>query len=277
MTAHGEEPRKSPTLAALTELVNRTQPSPTPAQLSRGLNAVTSILAVGRARQRVLVRLSFAAAAAITCVGVAMAILSWSRAHRVASAKPALVFQTEGGSVIDGGYLLETASTGIKVSFSEGTKFSLTRGTRGRLRSVDSAGAHIAIDNGAGFFQVTPRSDAKWMVDAGPFLVTVKGTIFEVSWDGPSERFEIRLRHGRVNVRGPVLDGEIALRAGQHLVVDLPRAETVITENPPDAAADSSAVASPEVSSEPPPPIESRWSRRKHCARAVPQRHRRQR
>jgi len=46
-----------------------------------------------------------------------------------------------------------------------------------------------------------------------------------------SERFELRLRHGRVVVSGPVSGGDVALRAGQRLVVSLARAETVITED----------------------------------------------
>jgi hypothetical protein len=109
-------------------------------------------------------------------------------------------------------------------------------GTRSRLRAVDGSGARIAIEHGTASFQVTPSpaGDRRWQVDVGPFLVTVKGTVFTVSWDAAAERFELKLRHGRVTVSGPVTGGEIALRAGQRLLVDLPAGETVISEPKPD-------------------------------------------
>jgi hypothetical protein len=107
-------------------------------------------------------------------------------------------------------------------------------GTRSRLRSVDSAGARIAIEHGAASFQVTPRNNAKWLVDVGPFLVTVKGTVFTVSWDAATERFELRLQHGQVSVTGPIAGGAIPIRAGQRLVVNLPREEIIISEQKPE-------------------------------------------
>ena len=69
--------------------------------------------------------------------------------------------------------------------------------------------------------------------------MTVKGTVFTVSWDAATEKFELKLRHGRVTVSGPVTGGEIALRAGQRLLVDLPRGETVISEQKPEESLDA--------------------------------------
>jgi TolA-binding protein len=176
-----------------------------------------------------------------------------------------LVFDIRGGAVINGGYLRETGNTGVTLSFSEGTKVSLMPGARGRLRTVDSAGARIAIDNGAAFFQVTPRSGARWLIDVGPFLVKVNGTVFKLSWDVPGERFELDLEQGRVSVSGPVSGGDIALRSGQRLVVNLSKSETVITEDAPPAAlvdsgleqeaAPSSDLPSLRPSNEPPRPM----------------------
>jgi len=146
--------------------------------------------------------------------------------------------------MVEGGYLRDTGADGIKLSFAEGTEFVLGPRTRGRLGTVDSAGARIAIEEGTASFQVTPRPGAKWMVDVGPFLVTVKGTAFTVSWDAANERFELNLRHGRVTISGPISGGDIALRAGQRLVVNLPKGETLITEQNPDqprVSADTSA------------------------------------
>ncbi len=139
----------------------------------------------------------------------------------------------------------------MKVLFNEGSRFALTAGTRGQIRSVDREGARVAIERGTASFQVTRSSSRRWLVDVGPFLVTVKGTVFTVSWDPSSEQFELRLRHGSVVVSGPVSAGEIALRAGQRLVVNLARTETMITEEEPEPASESVGAAVPQAVSPP--------------------------
>jgi len=256
MTTPGEG-RGLRTLAALTELARGSARPPTPAELDGGLDAVRARGDVGnalrRASRRSLFRLSLvgmvAAASAIVVVSV---VRSGRQPWR--AAPPALTYSIEGGSVVDGGYLRESGGGGIKLSFVEGTEFILTPGTRSRLRAVDASGARIAIEHGTASFQVTPApaGDRRWQVDVGPFLVTVKGTVFTVSWDAATEKFELKLRHGRVTVTGPVTGGEIALRAGQRLLVDLPQGETVISEPKPEAALDVSA--GPAVPAAEPPP-----------------------
>jgi hypothetical protein len=93
------------------------------------------------------------------------------------------------------------------------------------------------------------KSNRRWLVDVGPFLVTVTGTVFTVSWNPLSEELDLRLREGGVVVRGPVSAGEIALRAGQRLVANLAKAETVITEETPEQASGEppSALPAPAV------------------------------
>ena len=158
---------------------------------------------------------------------------------------PVTVSRIEGGTELEGGYLSQSGVAGVKVLFSEGSTFALTSGTRGRLRSVADDGAHLGIEHGTVSLSITQSRTHHWLVEAGPFLVTVKGTVFTVSWDPASERFELRLRHGRVVVSGPVVDGSISLQAGQRLVVSLPRSETVITAEQPDDAASASAGPAP--------------------------------
>jgi hypothetical protein len=227
----GGTPDLSP-IASLTELARdaRNQLSvPTPAELGTKWALVSMRIATQNARRRSLVRLSMAGAVA------AVLVATWglSRPGRLpghATAQADLSYKVEGGIVVDGGYLRESGSDTIRLRFTEGTEFVLSRGTRARLRTVTNSGARIAIEHGTASFQVTPRSEARWEVDVGPFLVTVKGTVFTVSWDAVSERFDLRLRHGEVSVTGPVSTGEISVKAGQRLVVNLPKKETVITE-----------------------------------------------
>jgi hypothetical protein len=237
---------------------------PTPSEIDGGFEELRARLAaqgtVGRRARVALLRWSLVGAVAVSAALVAVGVLRSERAHlsgTTPATRTALAYQVEGGSIVEGGYLREAGRSGIKVLFSEGTEFILMPGTRSRLRSVDAAGARIAIEHGTASFQVTPSADHRWQVDVGPFLVTVKGTVFTVSWDAATETFELALRHGRVVVNGPVNGGEIALRAGERLRVDLPRGETRISDDHVDEA--SSAGEAPEAalpSELPPAPSE---------------------
>jgi hypothetical protein len=234
MTTTSGEPKNSRRLAAFTEVTRDGVEQRTEAELDQGLNALVARIASGRAHRRGLVRWSLVGVTAALCTLVALQVASVSRKRLPAPAPPALAYQIEGGRVLEGGYLRESAHDGIKLFFNEGTKFVLMPGTRGRLRAVDKEGARVAIEHGTASFEVTQSSDRRWLVEVGPFLVEVKGTVFTVSWDASSERFELRLRHGRVVVSGPVSGADITLRAGQRLVVNLAKAETVITEDKPE-------------------------------------------
>lgn len=217
-------------LTALAERARDTLGTPTPSQLEEGLEALWARETRTRQRRGVRIRwplfgaLAVAAIAAIFLTGwPARTLLSWRRS-------PPLEYQVEGGTVIEGGYLRDAGGKGLTITFTGGTEIRLAPGTRGRLHSVDGTGARIGIEHGSASFDVTPHPGRSWLVDVGPFLVTVKGTQFTVSWDVKSERFELRLDRGRVSVTGPMSSGEIPLEAGHRLVVDLPRGETVISE-----------------------------------------------
>ncbi len=227
----GGTPDSSP-LAILTELARDARNQllvSTPTELGNKWELVSARIAARKARSRTLVRLSMAGALAMALVA-AWVLPRPGRLPENATARAALSYQVEGGIVVDGGYLRESGSDAVRMRFAEGTEFVLSPGTRARLRSVSNSGARIAIEHGTASFQVTPRSQAMWQVDVGPFLVTVKGTRFTVSWDAVIERFDLRLRHGEVSVTGPVSSGEISVKAGERLVVNLPKKETVITE-----------------------------------------------
>lgn len=214
-------------LTALAREMREAVPEPTRAQLDAGWTVVSARITAQRARRRAAKRFALAAVVAIIA-GVSAPWLA--RLRSPGGTPPALSYDIEGGDLVDGGYLRESSEDGIKLHFAEGTEFVLMPGTRGRLRSVSSVGARIAIEHGTASFQVTPRRNAHWQVDVGPFLVTVKGTVFTVSWDAVTERFDLRLQHGSVSVAGPLSSGEVLVKAGQRLAVNLPRKETVITE-----------------------------------------------
>jgi hypothetical protein len=225
------EPKDSPTLSKAAALCRDEVGAPTADEIDRGLDGFLARIAPAARRPRRLVRWSLAGAALAACVLVSLKVTSVIGARTATVESPTLAYRVEGGSVLEGGYLRESGHAGMNVVFNEGSSLSLTAGTRSQLRVVDRDTAHVAIERGVASFQVVHKSNRRWLVNVGPFLVTVTGTAFTVSWDPIREELDLKLREGNVVVSGPVSAGDIPLRAGQHLVANLAKVETVITED----------------------------------------------
>jgi len=131
--------------------------------------------------------------------------------------------------------------------FAEGSELDFLAGARGRLRSVDANGARIAIERGMASVKVAHRPGAHWLVDAGPFLIAVKGTKFSVAWDATSEQLDLRMEEGLVSVTGPLSEGAITVGAGQRLAINLPRREVVLQDAENATALRPAAPAPPEL------------------------------
>jgi hypothetical protein len=56
-------------------------------------------------------------------------------------------------------------------------------------------------------------------VDAGPYVIEVTGTVFDVRWSEAEQTIEVRMQSGSVRVSGPLLSERMPLRTGQRLVV----------------------------------------------------------
>jgi len=237
-----DPPKELRAVHTLAKLVRDTVQPPTAAALSRGLDLLMIRAKAQTARRPKAVIWSLAAALAVICALLGGQVTSALRGRT--PVVPALVYRVEGGSVLAGGYLRESGQGGVRLLFNEGTKVELSPGARGRLRAVDKEGTRVVIDQGSASFDVARSKDRRWFVEAGPFSVAVKGTFFSVSWEPSSERFELRLEHGSVVVSGPIAGGDIELRAGQRLIVNLPKAEALISEMQADPMAASSSAAS---------------------------------
>ncbi len=260
VTGSGDQRAPHPAVSALAEMARDAVTPPTAAELAGGLEALRSRIDAGRASRRHRLRWMMAGAAAglLLIGGWRWLPGLWLRTR--ADLPPVAVARVEGGALLDGGYLSASQHAAIRLLFNEGTEFVLQPQTRGRLREVGRNGAHLDIESGAASFRVTQNPARRWSVEAGPFLVTVKGTVFDVAWDPHDERFDLMLRRGHVTVSGPIVGAELSLHAGQHLVVRLPRAESVITEEnqAQPAAAAPPAVSAPAPAPPPPPKRETR-------------------
>lgn len=103
------------------------------------------------------------------------------------------------------------------IQFSDGSEVTLQPGSRARLATLDSVGAHLVLESGSADVRVTPNHGAKYRVSLGPFAVDVTGTRFDVGFRPADEVFTLTLHEGKVVVSGCVLGEGRTLLAGESL------------------------------------------------------------
>jgi TolA-binding protein len=183
--------------------------------------------------------LSFAAVLAVVALGlVGHRWLGFGRAA-------ALSYAVEGGRIDPTGAIGASGSADPTLRFADGTQVVFLAGASGRVRSVDEHGARIAV-TGKVSVGVVPWRGSHWLFDAGPFLITVKGTAFTAEWREAEERLEVVLKTGTVAVSGPLSDEAIMLRAGQRLIISTREKEVVIRDIDSTTEASAAASASPQ-------------------------------
>jgi len=191
------------------------------------------------------------AAGALAATGVAVF------EHRAARS---LGYSLKGGHVDRDGVIELDPGAQAMIRFSDGSDVSLAPGTHASLRDVDGHGAFVSVGGGSAYVDVTPRPEARWSFEAGPFLIDVTGTAFRFAWDPDGQELDLRMDRGSVRVSGPLSGGALALHSGQRLIVRVRQGETVIREREWSAPAEASAVAaappprSPETSTPTAPP-----------------------
>lgn len=183
-----------------------------------------------------------------------------------------LSYSVEGARIDPSGAIEATGIAEPVLRFSDGTEVVLQTGSRGQVKSVTEHGARIAV-SGKVRVAVAHWRGARWLFDAGPFLITVTGTSFTADWREAEGRLEIVLKTGSIAVSGPLSDEAITLRAGQRLVIstrdkevlirDIDSAVTAVPSTPSSEAAPSPQpsvppVAAPSVTSQP-LPVTSSW------------------
>src|SRR6266540_4667542 len=116
--------------------------SPTREEMERGLDGFLAHVhprkVHGQPRWR---RWSLVAGAAALSVLSLLVASSFLRRHLHVPEAALLAYRVEGGSEMESGYLGESGHDGIQVLFSEGSRFDLVPGARGRIRTVDKDGA----------------------------------------------------------------------------------------------------------------------------------------
>jgi transmembrane sensor len=116
-----------------------------------------------------------------------------------------------------GEWVSATGASTPPIQFSDGSEVALRPGSRARLATLDSVGAHLVLESGSADVRVTPNHGAKYRVSLGPFAVDVTGTRFDVGFRPADEVFTLTLHEGKVVVSGCVLGEGRTLLAGESL------------------------------------------------------------
>ena len=185
---------------------------------------------------------TMAAATFLLAVGlVGAGIFAWDR-HGSA----ALSYAIENGNVERGGIIQTSSAERTKVRFSDGSELLFSPDAKAALRSIDNRGARVSLADGIAHVDIVHQPKARWLVDAGPFLITVTGTAFTVGYNVDDEQLDVDMERGSVEVSGPLSD-DIVLRSGQHLIVRVRERETLIrdSEDKADAGAKGSSAVEP--------------------------------
>lgn len=128
-----------------------------------------------------------------------------------------LGYNVTGGLLSESGYVRSTGPSGARLAFSDGTEVDLQDGARARIAAVDAHGARLAIENGHAALNIARLPGAAWYVDAGPFVIQVTGTQFDVDWSSYDDTLSVDLHDGSLIVSGPPAPAGVLLRAGQRL------------------------------------------------------------
>ncbi|HEY7375802.1 MAG TPA: FecR family protein, partial [Polyangia bacterium] len=161
--------------------------------------------------------------------GVAAAFALVMVARGVQRTRP-ISYVVEQGAAEQDGYIRGAGDGQSQVRFSDGTHVDLEHGARVSVLSRGPRGARLRVEEGRAHFDVAHLPHAAWSVEAGPYVVYVTGTVFDVRWSGSDEVIEVRMRAGSVQVGGPLLPERVTLRAGQHLTAKLASGELHIDE-----------------------------------------------
>jgi hypothetical protein len=171
------------------------------------------------------------------------------------------------GAPSAGPYISAKAGAKVTVSFSDGSSLVAEPGARLRVDEARVAGARVLLERGRTLVHVRHESGSAWNFVAGPFDVRVTGTRFELSWDPASEALDLELSEGSVEVKSPLSDSPIVVRAGQRFRADLASRSLTVMDARSDGVSAEPPAQSPGAVA---PPTEKSGASAREPARAVP-------
>ncbi|WP_437289147.1 FecR domain-containing protein [Sorangium sp. So ce406] len=160
------------------------------------------------------------------------------------------------GAEDESGYVRVPADHQAAITFPDRTRIRAAAGARLRIDETrNESGARISVERGRVEAEITHTGHSDWRFVAGPFVVRVTGTRFELLWDAERERLEVILHEGSVEVEGYAGSGAVSVRAGQRFVGDA-QARTLLVSDTAAHGSDTAAHDSDTAAhgAEPAPP-----------------------
>ncbi len=154
-------------------------------------------------------RLAWAGGAAVAVFAVAALLVFRHQAP--------LTFAIDGSAGTAKSWLAAPEGSPLELQFSEGTKIRLEAAARAKVADIDAHGASLALEGGRLHAEVVHLTNAAWKVEAGPFTVSVTGTVFDVNWEPNSQQLVVSVSRGSVSVRDSNGGSEHAVRASETL------------------------------------------------------------
>lgn len=202
-----------------------------------------------RTRNRRLAAAGAACMMAIGAVYVSAALQPQVLTYRVDNA-------SELGTL--GSYVSAPTQAPLGLRFSEGSRVVLQPRARGRVSQTSTHGATMVLEDGRAHAEIVHRDNTDWRVLAGPFVVGITGTTFDVAFDVATQTFELKMQSGKVRVTGPGLKEPVEVQGDQRLVLSAkgtepqaqrpePRSEPAASCNPTTVAAVPAVATAPSV------------------------------
>jgi hypothetical protein len=152
----------------------------------------------------------------------------------------ALTFEVVHGKVVQGSIAasgeVRTAEPDTRIHFSDGSELVLGPEARTQVRDLNADGGRVVLAQGRARAYFVPRPHARWQVAAGPYVVMVTGTMFDVQWSDATGGLDVWLHKGSVTVRGPLVEAGVPMTHGQHLLIR-PKDNRIVLDNQVEAPA----------------------------------------
>ena len=211
MTARRRPLMPDQTVERLVHLARQAPAEQLTAREWAGLHRLERTLLAGGRGRRAQVWVRWTAVAAVLFASIATLALRLR--------ERALTFEVTNATVSDGGYI-SAGGLDASVRFSDRSELGAVSGTRLRVSHLDVHGARVMLEGGLLHVRIRPVPRAAWTLDAGPYIVHVTGTEFDLAWRVDEQTLDLRLIEGSVTVDGPLANGGLKMVAGQHLVAN---------------------------------------------------------
>ena len=119
-----------------------------------------------------------------------------ARAAADARRPPPLALQVASGAIDAAGAIVaRERRQQPALRFGDGTVIQLATGDARAPRGRSTATARTSrSSSGTAHVNVVHKPHARWLIDAGPYQITVHGTVFTASWDESQQRLDVQ--HG---------------------------------------------------------------------------------